>query len=1103
MTENKNIITVKNAEGDPDTTAEIVIQNKIDFEPKVSVIIPVYNVEEYLRECLDSVVNQTLKEIEIITVDDGSTDSSLEILKEYAQKDNRITVMKQANLHAGVARNAGLAVAKGEYLHFLDSDDWVEKEMLQNIVREIASCDADICVFKTDSYNNQTKEFKPMPWGFVEKYIPKKQPFSSMDIKDYIFNFCISWPWNKLFKHSFVKENNILFQALTRTNDLFFVFSALSLAKKIVTLNECLLHYRVGITTNLQSNNTKTPLDWYHACLSLKEFLFKKNLWKHFERSFVNCVVGGSQYNYNSVKNLEIKQVLHEKIKGEITQKLSINTHIQDIRYFYNFDSSNNFYKEFIRSGKQPSVTIIVPIYNTSRYLRECLDSIINQTLKDIEIICVNDGSTDDSLDIIKEYAEKDIRIRYIDKPNAGYGHTMNCGLDLASGEYIGIVEPDDFIKLNMYEVLYNKAKENNCDFVKADFQIFVGENDNRKFTYKNVSHRKDYYNKILTPIKNLDVFNTNNVTCCGIYKRDLIHNNKIRYNETPGASYQDNGFYFQTYCLANRVLFLDKDFYQIRRDNPNSSVKSITKAFVMCEEYKYIENFIKNHIKLPKNVWSIYYLKKYQNYYWRFTNVSKEIQLAFLKQFSKEMKIGLKMGYITKPVFSKTHIERIKTLANDYKEYYRLYLDQNDNTTKNRRDLIYWYKRVTQKDLDLDNPRTFNEKIQWLKLYDSTPIKTQLADKYRVREWVKEKIGEEYLIPLLGVYDAFDEIDFDKLPDKFVMKCNHGSGWNIIVPDKSKLDLQDAKSKIDRWMNDNYAFKAGCELHYRDIQPKIVIEEFLDEISNNIYDYRFFCCNGKVEQIWIDVFSGTPEHKRKIYDKNWNELNIIVKWPRLETSLPRPKNLEKMIELSEKMSKEFSLVRVDFYDINDKIYFGEMTFTSMSGIGKFEPEIEDLKLGQKIKLPKLAYNIDTGEYYTLPKNPLWKKRIKQLLSITKSYTLFPVYLIKTARMKKKIHKKVCRIIRGQLSRQFENTLLLTKHQIRDFALKNAPAPDYVKKNIKKIANDIYDKFHFRKQHRILGIKFYTKNKHKELSSLLNYTIKKIEHLEKQLKEEK
>lgn len=296
------------------------------------------------------------------------------------------------------------------------------------------------------------------------------------------------------------------------------------------------------------------------------------------------------------------------------------------------------------------------------------------------------------------------------------------------------------------------------------------------------------------------------------------------------------------------------------------------------------------------------------------------------------------------------------------------------------KRDLNTWYKKVIGRNINYNNPITYNEKMQWLKIYDSTPMKTKLADKYLVRDWVKEKIGEEYLIPLLGVYDNFDEIDFDKLPNQFVIKCNHGCGYNIIVKDKTLFDKEEAEEKINKWMLINYAFRWGMELYYRDIQPKIIIEKYLDEISSDVCDYRFFCFNGKVEQIWFDIWSGTPAHKRKIYDTNWKELNIKVKWPRYEKEIPKPKKLNEMIMLAEKMSKDFAFVRVDFYYVNDKIYFGEMTFTSMSGSGKFEPEIENIKLGNKIKLPKLAYNIDNCQYYKVPYD--WKYELQKIFSV-------------------------------------------------------------------------------------------------------------------------
>lgn len=285
-----------------------------------------------------------------------------------------------------------------------------------------------------------------------------------------------------------------------------------------------------------------------------------------------------------------------------------------------------------------------------------------------------------------------------------------------------------------------------------------------------------------------------------------------------------------------------------------------------------------------------------------------------------------------------------------------------------------------------MDNPQTFNEKIQWLKLYDSTPVKTALADKYLVRSWIEKKIGRNCLIPVLGVYDNPEDIDFNTLPRQFVIKCNHGSGYNIIVQDKSKIDPDKIKAQITTWLHENFAFHAGCELHYHDITPRIVIEKYLDEISNSIYDYRFLCMDGRVEQIWVDINSGTSEHKRNVYDPKWNKLNITVKWPSLKTEIAKPDNLDTMINYAQKLSQGFCFVRVDFYNVNNHIYFGEMTFTSMSGVGQFSPSDEDLRLGQKLQLPGLAWHVDKKKYFILPKNFHNELRLQKSYSFHKKF---------------------------------------------------------------------------------------------------------------------
>lgn len=265
---------------------------------------------------------------------------------------------------------------------------------------------------------------------------------------------------------------------------------------------------------------------------------------------------------------------------------------------------------------------------------------------------------------------------------------------------------------------------------------------------------------------------------------------------------------------------------------------------------------------------------------------------------------------------------------------------------------LLKMYYRIQMgKPLNLSNPVTLTEKIQWLKLNDSTKEKTRLADKYAVREWIKNTIGDEYLIPLLGVWSSFDEIDFEALPDKFALKCNHGSSNNIIVTDKNALDIPSARKQFKKWLKINYAYYSG-ELHYEPIKPLIIAEKYIENVGG-LQDYRFYCFNGEPKLVWIDVFSGTPNHKRNILDINWEPIPVVCKWPPRDISeIKKPSTYDEMLVLARKLSQDFSFVRVDLYDVDGKIYFGEMTFTPMSGEADFEPSEYNKIFGDMLMLP-------------------------------------------------------------------------------------------------------------------------------------------------------
>lgn len=272
----------------------------------------------------------------------------------------------------------------------------------------------------------------------------------------------------------------------------------------------------------------------------------------------------------------------------------------------------------------------------------------------------------------------------------------------------------------------------------------------------------------------------------------------------------------------------------------------------------------------------------------------------------------------------------------------------------KDKKYLKILYKFMMKKECDFDRPKTYNEKLQYLKLYNRNPLYTKLVDKYEVKEYVKNIIGEEYIIPTLGVWESFDEIDFKKLPEQFVLKCTHDSGGLVIVNDKSKFDKKKAKRKIEHCLKRNY-FYNNREWPYKDIKPRIIAEKYMvDESGYELKDYKFFCFDGKAKSMFIATDrSADTETCFDFYDMNFEHLPFINGHPNSNKDIKKPEKFDEMIKISEKLSKDLTHARVDLYNINGKIYFGEITFFHWSGLVPFVPEEWDYKFGEWIQLPK------------------------------------------------------------------------------------------------------------------------------------------------------
>lgn len=315
-------------------------------------------------------------------------------------------------------------------------------------------------------------------------------------------------------------------------------------------------------------------------------------------------------------------------------------------------------------------VSVVVPVCNVEKYLCECLDSIINQTLNDIEIICVNDGSTDSSLEILNSYAQKDKRVIVINKANSGYGHTMNIGINTATGEYIGIIESDDFADKHMFEDLYKIAKENDADIVKGDWYNYWSKN---KFSRKNnrISAAKTF--KLTNSKLDKSLLRINPSVWSAIYKRDFLNKYNIRFLETPGASYQDLAFSFKVFALAERVILTDKAYLYYRQDNMNSSVKSKTKVYCVCDEYDEIDRFLDEYPQLKFEYKVQEEINRYNGYVSSVLRIDDSVKPEFVKVFSEHFKEEYNTGLLGDEFFKKIKKKEFMTLINSPEKYLKV----------------------------------------------------------------------------------------------------------------------------------------------------------------------------------------------------------------------------------------------------------------------------------------------------------------------------------------------------------------------------------------------------------------------------------------------
>ena len=570
---------------------------------KVSIIIPVYNAEKYLGKCLESLLSQTLQEMEIICVDDGSSDSSPEILKRFQERDGRVRILTQENQYAGAARNNGMKEAQGEYLLFLDADDFFENTLLEKVYNQGKKMEADIVLFGAKQYNDKTGIVSPASWYFKRDALPRENPFSGKTENTDVFALVTPAPWTKLFRREFVEKQGLSFQGLQNSNDVYFVLTALALAEKITYVDEELVFYRVGMKGSLQGSKSLHPDCFIEAYAGVYHELQRRGIYERYEEGFMNILLSGCAHNLRTVTDWELRRRICERMaEPEFAEMGLMERREEYFRRKEDFVFVNGILNAFeweaqhqkrllptepviIRKAENdigiPRVSVIIPVYNVEKYLRECLDSIVNQTLREIEIICVDDGSTDGSPEILREYGEKDCRITIISQENRGISSARNHGADIASGEYFYFMDGDDILERDALSRLYQLSEEKSLDVLYFDGESFFETEELKEIKKNYITYyaRKGDYSRVMTGPQMLhemiamDEYRSS--LCLQFISSVHYRQENLRFEE--GIIGEDNIFTFQCIMPAHRVYHMKEAFFH-RRVRGNSVMTSAGK---------------------------------------------------------------------------------------------------------------------------------------------------------------------------------------------------------------------------------------------------------------------------------------------------------------------------------------------------------------------------------------------------------------------------------------------------------------------------------------------------------------------------------------------
>lgn len=599
--------------------------------PAVSVVVPIYKVERYLGDCVDSILEQTLKSLEIILVDDGSPDGSPAMCDAYAARDSRVRVIHQENQGAGPARNAGLATARGKYIIFLDADDIYHPQMLERMVTRAERYHADVVICRAEALEEKNGRTRSMPNQL------RKELLRGVDINAFcprlerpsqLFQFCAGWPWDKLYRRDFVQRAGLQFQSLPHTNDAFFVYMSLIRAAVVSVEPTVLVQHRMH-GASISHNTGRSTTSLADALLAIHEQVLAQGN-TQLACSFHHWAMNMAVWHYMQLTG-PAAEMFRDCLRRVVEPALQL---LQKGAGYYPRKRDWVRYKVCVA----PEISVVLPIYNAAAYLRPALDSLLAQSFSDWEAICVNDGSTDNSLEILREYAARDRRFRILDGPNGGYGKAMNRGMEAAAGKYIAILEPDDELPRHAYRHLYALAEKHGADIAKGCVSRFVQQGRRRNY-YETTRIPRKLCNRPVSPREEWQCFTLcmNTWTC--LYRREFIGRHAIRHQETPGAAYQDNGLFFLSFAHAQRFVCSNEVVYLCRRDNSGSSVHAIGKRpYAMRDEYAYIRRELEKTPDLWQQLRSAWLRKRLDNHFFTYAHLPAEIKPAYLVDLKAEL---------------------------------------------------------------------------------------------------------------------------------------------------------------------------------------------------------------------------------------------------------------------------------------------------------------------------------------------------------------------------------------------------------------------------------------------------------------------------------